>query len=98
VGVQARDALLMQEHMQLGSWRQQNEHDHWRDMQALEGLILQAAGGVEGLQWQLTAQEGLIHGHAVGLQQVAEWLMEMQASSAVIRGHLQLLDERMDGL
>jgi hypothetical protein len=82
----------------VAAWREQNTQDSQRDMQQLEGLVLQAVGGMEALQQQLASQEGVLQGQAVGLQQVAAWLADMRASSGVITGHLQRLHGQMDGL
>jgi hypothetical protein len=96
--MQAGDALQAPEQLQWNNWRQQDEHDRREDMQRLEGLLLQSLGGMEALQKQLAAQEGLLQGQAVGLQQVADWLQAMQASSSVISGHLKRMDKKLDGI
>jgi hypothetical protein len=82
---------------QVDGWRQQNEQDQRLDMQQLEWLMLQAVGGVEGLKKKLATQEGMLHGQAVGLEQVQRWMAEMHANSAVISGHLQHLHNQVDG-
>jgi hypothetical protein len=92
--MQAHVAGLVQAQLQqVDSWQQQNKGDQWEDMQQLEALMLQAVGGLEELQEQLANQEvpleGLLEGQAVGLQQVADWMMEMRASSSIISSHLQ---------
>jgi hypothetical protein len=96
--VQAHVAAMMQEQRrQADTWREQNEQDQRADMQQLEGLMLQAVGGVEGLNRQLTTQEGMLEGQAVTLEQVQRWLAEMHASSSIITGHLQRLHANQGG-
>jgi hypothetical protein len=89
--VQAHVAAMMREQWWQAdnNWREQNKQDQRADMQQLEGLMLQAVGGVEGLKRQLTTQEGMLEGQAVTLQQVQRWLAEMHASSSIITDHLR---------
>jgi hypothetical protein len=97
--MQARVVGMVQELLhQVGGWRQQNDQDQRKDMRQLEGLMLQAVGGVEGLQRQLATQEGMLRGQAVGLRQLAEWMKGMHASSSVISGHLQRLHDKVDDI
>ena len=96
--VQAGEALAAPEPLQVDKWRQQSEADQQSDMQQLEGLLLKAVGGVEGLQAQLAAQEGVLQGQAVGLQQVADWLERMHAGSGAINAHLQRMDAKVDSI
>jgi hypothetical protein len=97
--MQARVAGMIREQLQqVDSWRQQNKQDQQTDMQDLERLMLQAVGGVEALQRQLATQEGVPQGQAVGLQQVADWMQEMHASSSAITGYLQRGHEKVDDL
>jgi serine/threonine protein kinase len=90
--------LVREQLQQVDNWQQQNEQDQRKDMQDLEGLMLQAVGGLEGLQQLLASPEGIVQGQAVGLQQVAGWMREMHASSSVIAGHLQRLHDKVDGI
>jgi hypothetical protein len=83
--------MVREQLQQVDNWRQQNKADQRADMQQLEGLMLQAVGGVEGLTRQLATQEGMLEGQAVKLEQVQRWLAEMHASSTVISDHLKHL-------
>jgi hypothetical protein len=95
--VQARVADMVRLQLQqVDGWWQQNVQDQRVDMQQLEGLMLQAVGGVEGLKQQLATQEGMLQGQAVGLEQVQRWLADMHASSSVITSHLQHLHAKVD--
>jgi hypothetical protein len=101
--MQARvEDMVGQQRQKMDTWRQQNERDQRADMQQLEGLMLQAVGGVNGLKQQLATQEGILRGHAVGLEQVQRWLAEMHASSSVITSqpashhHQQRLHAKVD--
>jgi hypothetical protein len=97
--LQARVAeMVAEQRRQVDGWRQQSEQDQRVDMQQLEGLMLQAVGGLEGLTQQLATQEGLLQGQAVGLQQVVDWLQQMHASSSVITAHLQRLHDKVDDI
>jgi hypothetical protein len=88
--------MVRQQLQQIEGWRQQNEQDQRVDMQQLEEFMLQAVGGLEGLKQKLAAQEGMLEGQAVGLEQVQRWLARMNASSAIISNHLQHLDAKVD--
>jgi hypothetical protein len=88
--------------LEVGKWTEQDDRDWKVDMQQLEGQMLQAVGGVEGLKEMLSGQ-------AATLQQVAQWLHDMQASSTAITtnlvqvglqlGHLQgTVEQRFDGV
>jgi serine/threonine protein kinase len=91
---------LQQQLEQVDGWRQQNEQDQRVDMQQLEGLMLQAAGGVEGLKKQLATQKAMLFGNAVELKlkHVQILLAKMHASSAVISGHLQRRHEEVEDI
>jgi hypothetical protein len=97
--VQARkDAYVAPEPLRVDQWRAQDEADRRQDMQRLEGLLLHSLGGMDGLQKQLAAQDFLLQGQAVGLQQVVDWLHAMHASSSVISGHLERMDAKLGGI
>jgi hypothetical protein len=85
-----------QEPLKMEKWREQAEVDHRKDLQDLEGLVLKAVGGIEGLQAQLATQETIINGQAVKLEQVADWLQRLNASNGIITGHLQRMHEKVD--
>jgi hypothetical protein len=73
---------------QADGWQQQTQQDQQRDMEQLEGCMLQALGGVAGMQQQLAEQRIVIEGQVAGLQHVAHWLTrEMGASCCVINMH-----------
>jgi hypothetical protein len=91
--LQARLPGMVREQLQqVEMWRHQNEEDRQADSEELEGLMLHAVGGVEGLQRQLAAQQVLFHGVPVQLQQVADWLRgEMGASCSRITAYLEVM-------
>jgi hypothetical protein len=98
MATQARDAFLASEELELEQWRQQDEQDRQQDIRLVEELLLHSVGGIAVLQQQLAAQEGPVDGQVVGLQQVADWLHAMHASSSVVDGHLQRMDQKLGGI
>ena len=90
--LQARlPGMVAEELQQVHLWRQQNEQDQRADMEELEGLMLDAVGGLQGLQRQLAEQNVVSNGVAVQLQQVADWLrVQMHASCSRITAYLHV--------
>jgi serine/threonine protein kinase len=83
--------MIKEQLQKVHAWSQQNMWDHLVDMQQLEGLMLQAVGGVQELKQQLATQN-------MELKQVQLQLQKMNASTSEISGHMQHLSSTVESV